>query len=217
MGFLGVELPRLRLMTQAGGRLDPVLASQFLDALEPRGVRFQAMYGQSEATARIAVVPPAFARTKLGSAGCAVPGTTLSVEEGRVRVRGPSVMLGYAEGRRDLGRGDELGGVLDTGDLGSIDDDGFLWIQGRSSRFAKLFGVRFNLDDLEASLASFGPVAVVERQEKLVVVMEERAEPTRVLDALATRFGVQPMSVRVRTGEPLPRLASGKVAYGELA
>jgi acyl-coenzyme A synthetase/AMP-(fatty) acid ligase len=126
-------------------------------------------------------------------------------------------MLGYAEERGDLARGDDLGGVLDTGDLGAIDDDGFLWIRGRASRFSKLFGARVSLDDLESSLHRFGPAAVVERAEKLVAVLESTVEAQAVLEHLAVRFGIQPMSVRVRVGEMLPRLPSGKVAYGDIA
>jgi acyl-CoA synthetase (AMP-forming)/AMP-acid ligase II len=215
-GFLRLELPSLRAMTQAGGRLDPALTREFLDALEPRGVRLYTMYGQSEATARIAIVPPELARAKLGSAGRPVPGTAVTVEGGRVVVRGPSVMLGYAEERGDLARGDDLRGVLDTGDVGSVDADGFLWISGRASRFSKVFGVRVSLDDLESSLDRFGPAAVVERAEKLVAVLEAPVDAQAILEHFAVRFGIQPMNVRVRVGEALPRLPSGKVAYGDI-
>jgi acyl-coenzyme A synthetase/AMP-(fatty) acid ligase len=216
-GFLGLELPRLRAMTQAGGRLDPQVTTRFLDALEPRGVRFYTMYGQSESTARIAVLPPEVARAKLGSAGRPIPGARLAIEEGRVIVHGASVMLGYAHARADLARGDELGGVLATGDCGRIDEDGFLWLTGRASRFAKVFGVRVNLDDLEASLDGHGPAAVVERAEKLVVVLEGTPDPRVLVEHFAVRFGIQPMNVRVRVGEPLPRLPSGKIAYDGIA
>lgn len=215
-GFLDLPFPSLRVMTQAGGRLDRALATKFLDALEPRGASLVSMYGQSEATARIAVMPAPFARAKLGSAGRVIPGGSLHIEAGEVVFRGPSVMLGYAEGRADLARGDLLGGELRTGDLGSLDDDGFLWISGRASRFSKLFGVRVSLDDLESSLERFGPAAVVERAEKLVVVVEGAADVSAIAEHFATQFGIQPLHVRIRVGEALPRSPNGKVAYAAI-
>jgi acyl-CoA synthetase (AMP-forming)/AMP-acid ligase II len=216
-GFLEMPFPSLRMMTQAGGRLDPALAARFLDALESRGARLVTMYGQSEATARIAVMPPGAERTKFGSVGRVIPGGALRIDDGEVVFRGPSVMLGYAERRSDLSDGDRLGGELRTGDRGTLDDDGFLWIAGRASRFSKLFGVRISLDDLESALSSFGPLAAVERAEKLLVVVEREVEPRDVAEQLAKRFGIQPLHVRVRVGEALPRLPSGKIAYTEIA
>lgn len=216
-GFLDLPFPSLRVMTQAGGRLDRALVTKFLDALEGRGASLVSMYGQSEATARIAVMPAAFARAKLGSAGRVIPGGSLHIEDGEVVFRGLSVMLGYAECRADLARGDLLGGELRTGDLGSLDEDGFLWISGRASRFSKLFGVRVSLDDLEASLERFGPAAVVERAEKLVVVVEAAADVSAIAEHFATRFGIQPLHVRIRVGEALPRSPNGKVAYAVIA
>lgn len=216
-GFLSALPPSLRMMTQAGGRLDGALATKFLDVLEAQGATLVSMYGQSEATARIAVVPPGFARAKLGSAGRVIPGGSLRIEGGEIVFRGPSVMQGYAERRADLARGDEQHGELRTGDLGRIDDDGFLWITGRASRFSKLFGVRVSLDDLESSLERYGPAAVVERSEKLVVVVEAALEVGVIAEHFAVRFGIQPLHLRIRVGEPIPRLPSGKIAYAEIA
>ena len=133
-----------------------------------RGGRFFVMYGQTEATARIAYVPPDRLSEKLGSAGIAIPGGRLSIEPagagtmdgpvtGEVVYEGPNVMLGYATGSGDLALGDELGGVLRTGDIGYLDEDGFLFLVGRSKRIAKVFGLRINLDEVEAAMREHGP------------------------------------------------------------
>lgn len=119
------------------------------------------MYGQTEATARMAVLPPERLADKLGSAGLALPGGRLEADDdGEILYHGPNVMMGYADTADDLSRGDDLGGVLRTGDLGRVDPDGFLHITGRLKRMAKIFGIRVNLDDVERMLRGSGPVAV---------------------------------------------------------
>src|SRR5688500_6742154 len=84
-------------------------------------------------------------------------------------------MLGYASSRADLARGDELEGVLRTGDLGFVDGDGFLWVTGRTRRIAKVFGLRLNLDEIETMLRSAAggvSVAAVQDGDRVRVVVE---------------------------------------------
>ena len=78
-------------------------------------------------------------------------------------------MLGYAEGRDDLALGDALSGELRTGDLGSFDSDGFFRVTGRTKRIAKVYGLRVNLDEIEAAASAHGPVAVVEAGEQIML------------------------------------------------
>ena len=61
---------------------------------------------------------------------------------GELIYEGPNVTLGMAECRADLSKGDERQGVLHTGDLARIDEDGFYYIAGRKKRFLKIFGIR---------------------------------------------------------------------------
>ncbi len=140
------ERRTVRTMTQAGGHLKVDLALQFHSAARRAGARLFVMYGQTEATARMAYVPPDRLEEKPGSIGVAIPGGELWLEpvdgEPAVRqlyYRGPNVMMGYASGPADLARSAELGGILATGDLGECDHDGFYRITGRLARFAKLF------------------------------------------------------------------------------
>ena len=226
-----VAPPTLTTFTQAGGKLDTALVLQYHRIATARGGRFHVMYGQTEATARIAVLPPDELPARAGSVGRALPGGTLAIdvdgrpaapgEVGEVVYRGPNVMLGYATSRADLARGDELGGELRTGDLGYLDADGFLWITGRSRRIAKVFGLRLNLDEVEALARAAAPgleLAAVGDGERVALFLTGAAPPLQqtVRQAIVARLGIHPTGVVVRTVEALPRLASGKIDYGSL-
>lgn len=169
----------LRVLTQAGGRLQPALVTHFADWAARRGGKFFVMYGQTEATARISYVPPAMLTAKTSSIGRAIPGGALRVEPpadgapngssdeapaqdqppgprgshrqqaGELVYTGANVMMGYAESRTDVALGDTLAGELRTGDLGYRDTDGFFFLTGRIKRIAKLHGQRISLDEVE--------------------------------------------------------------------
>jgi acyl-CoA synthetase (AMP-forming)/AMP-acid ligase II len=173
--------------------------------------RFFVMYGQTEATARIAYLPPERLAEKAGSIGIAIPGGALRVEDDELVYQGPNVMLGYAEQRADLARGDELGGVLPTGDLGHADDDGFFYVTGRRKRIAKVYGQRINLDEVEAAVD--GPAGAVAGDERIEVFAERGADAR----ALAERFRLPARAIRVHAVERLPVQGSGKVDYAALA
>ncbi len=109
----------LRTLTQAGGALAPEYVRQMYELALQRGFRFFVMYGQTEATARIAYVPFERLGEKVGSIGTTIPGGSLELDPatGELVYTGPNVMMGYAESREDLARGDHLQGILRTGDL----------------------------------------------------------------------------------------------------
>jgi acyl-CoA synthetase (AMP-forming)/AMP-acid ligase II len=212
------ELPTLRTMTQAGGRLEPATQLRMHDQLRRRGARLVVMYGQTEATARIAWLPPERLSEKLGSIGIAIPGGRLTIEDGELVYRGPNVMLGYAPEAGDLARGDDLGGVLRTGDLGHEDDDGFFFVTGRSARFAKVYGLRVSLDDIERQVLD-GPVAAIAGTgERVHVFVEPRSErsPEAVRAHLARAFRLASRTWDVREVPALPLSSSGKVDYAAL-
>ncbi|WP_309630372.1 non-ribosomal peptide synthetase [Brevundimonas sp.] len=215
--------PSLRLLTQAGGKLRPDLVRAYARRGTRAGWRFCVMYGQTEASPRMAYLPPEFAETAPAAIGVAIPGGVLSLEdetgrpieapevEGELIYRGPNVMAGYALGREDLALATPLE-RLATGDLAMRRADGLYVVTGRRSRFIKPLGQRIGLDDVEAMLARRGLVAAaVARGEGLLVAHEGEA----VLDgaALAGELGIPVGQVAMRRVEALPRLASGKVDY----
>lgn len=210
----------LRTLTQAGGAMAPALVERFATIARARGGGLYVMYGQTEATARIAIATPDDVAARPGSVGRAITGGALSIEAGEIVFRGPSVMLGYATSRADLARGDEQHGVLATGDLGHLDADGYLWITGRSRRIAKVFGLRLNLDELEVALRDRPDapvVALAGKDDRLIARVEgDAAAVAAVKAALVAATGLHPSGVVATAVTALPRLASGKIDYSAL-
>ncbi|MCG5217239.1 AMP-binding protein [Streptosporangium sp. KLBMP 9127] len=210
--------PKLRMITQSGARLRTELITDFAARMAGTGGHLVKMYGMTEAP-RIAVLPPERLAEKLTSVGRAIPGGELSVDGGEVVYRGPNVMMGYAENALDLERGDDLGGVLRTGDLGHLDDEGYLYLDGRLKRIAKVFGIRVNLDDIERLLRGHGPVAAVSGDDDRIVVWAEGTGEIACRELahdLATRLNVHWSGFDVRGIDRLPLLGTGKVDYRSL-
>jgi len=220
--FGGRALPHLTDLTQAGGRLDPAHVVALHERMAAQGGRMWVMYGQTEATARIAVLPPEELPARVGGVGRALPASTVSVVDpdhdgvGEIVVDGPQVMLGYAECRDDLDGSDRLGGTLHTGDLGSVDDDGWIRVTGRTKRMAKVFGTRVSLDDVEAALADLGRVVAVDDGDGVIVVIESESVPAGIERNIERRLGFPPRSVRVHAFAAIPRTAAGKPDYAEV-
>jgi acyl-CoA synthetase (AMP-forming)/AMP-acid ligase II len=228
-GTAKLDLPHLRTLTQAGGKLAPALVKLFGGWARESGRRFFVMYGQTEAGPRISYLPPDRALDAPESVGVPIPGATLSLLDpdgreiveagtpGELVCRSPSIMMGYAHCAADLARGDEQGGELRTGDLAQRSADGLYTIVGRSARMVKLFGVRVSLDDIDALLTARGyRAAAFGRDDHLQVAVEE-ADPQAVRALIVDSFSFPPRGFEVRSLPVLPRAASGKILYSELA
>lgn len=148
------ELASLRYVTAAGGKLSPERVTQYLRLGQRRGWDFYVMYGQTEATARMAYLPPALAEEFPSAIGVAIPGGRLRVDApdasgvGELVFSGPNVMMGYANEPTDLAKAPQAGD-LHTGDLARELAPDVFEVVGRRSRFAKIFGLRLDLDEIE--------------------------------------------------------------------
>lgn len=218
--------PSLRTMTQAGGGLRRDLIQSFYERTRAAGCRFFVMYGQTEATARISYVPCEWLGEKIGSIGIPVPNGHLSLaplEDSDLKeliYSGPNVMMGYAESVEGLAAGDELGGTLRTGDLATLDSEGFFYLTGRLKRFAKLFGRRIGLDDVEKDLEMRYPIhaAVIDREGQLRVyaAAREKVDWDEIFHYLVQWLSVPPKCVTVEAMAEIPLTASGKKDYKAL-
>jgi acyl-CoA synthetase (AMP-forming)/AMP-acid ligase II len=219
--------PSLKTMTQAGGGLRRNLIKKFHERCEAAACKLFVMYGQTEATARISYVPHERLGEKIGSIGVSIPGGKLSLQalddsdEQELVYEGPNVMMGYAESGSDLASGDELRGRLQTGDLARIDADGFYYLTGRLTRFAKLFGRRINLEDVEKAIERQHALqaAVIEDDGglRVFVTTESEVDVGEMGKELALRLSVPPQYVTVLLVTELPLTASGKKDYKALS
>ncbi|MFC7494755.1 MULTISPECIES: AMP-binding protein [unclassified Nocardioides] len=212
------RLPSLRYLTQAGGRMAPDRVLEYAGLLRQHGVDLFVMYGQTEATARIAYLPPDRALDHPDAIGVAVPGGALRVQPvpdappgtGELVYTGPNVMMGYAHSRADLARGPELS-ELRTGDLARVTDGGLFQVVGRLDRQAKVLGHRVDLDRVEALAADAGDaVRLIARPDCLWAFVGGARARGRVRDRLAAATGLRGAALRVVVLEALPVTASGK-------
>ncbi|QWF80216.1 AMP-binding protein [Amycolatopsis sp. CA-230715] len=232
--FDPAKYPSLRTITQAGGKLRTDLVTEFNDKMVAAGGKMFVMYGQTEAAPRMATVPAEALAEKIGSAGPALPGGEFKIRRddgeetthpkivGEVVYRGPNVMMGYTENEAELANGDDMGGVLATGDLGYLDEDGYLFITGRLKRIGKVFGNRVSLDDLEQAVRSaqvgIDVVAAVPGGDKVVLFAEgvEKDVCKAASRALSERLHLHTSGFDVRPIDTVPLLASGKIDYRTL-
>ncbi|MFW5470317.1 AMP-binding protein [Knoellia sp. CPCC 206435] len=229
VGFASMALPRLRLLTQAGGRMDPASVRRWASLGEERGFDLLVMYGQTEATARMATLPTHLAAEHPTSIGVAVRGGHFSLEPvegapagvGELVYEGGNVMMGYASSPADLARGRDVTS-LHTGDLARFTADGLVEIVGRRSRFAKVCGLRIDLDRIEADLVDAGhPVLVMDGGDRLLVAVTGTGtgdvDPAAVRREVSERYAVPRAAVVVTDVGEVPRTASGKLDRPALA
>jgi long-chain acyl-CoA synthetase len=158
-GRLGEQpLSALRYMTVAGGALRYDLAAQIESRIRPAS--FHIMYGQSEATARLASLPPQELHARPGSIGRPISGVELAVMDeasrelpagstGMLCARGANVMLGYWQDEKATAEVLSGDGWLRTGDLARRDEDGFFYLQGRANLLVKIQGHRVHPAEIE--------------------------------------------------------------------
>ena len=229
--FFRRKLPSLRTMTQAGGKLLPAFHRKFAEYAQREGKRFVVMYGQAEATARMAYLPPGRALDKLGAMGIAIPGGkfTLVDEAGRAITapgvtgelvyEGANVTLGYAENGADLAKGDERHGRLVTGDMAQMDDEGFFTIVGRKKRFLKIFGNRVNLDETERLIKGHFTdldCACGGVDDKMTIYVTDQSKLKAVQDFVAAKTHLNFAGFQMVYLASIPKNASGKTLYSEL-
>ncbi|KPF73744.1 hypothetical protein IP88_08830 [alpha proteobacterium AAP81b] len=230
-GEARLDLPQLRTLTQAGGKLDAKIAAWFADFAARSGRRFVIMYGQTEAGPRIATLPPEHALAATDAIGRPIPGVSIRLvdedggdvapgEAGEMLVRSPAVMLGYAHGPDDLAAGDTLGGELATGDVAVLGPDGLYRIVGRRSRLLKIFGLRINLDEIETRLAAIGhPALAFGDDDRLQLLLEAPGSDVAEVRARLTElFSLPPRGIEIRSaGTPVERGATGKISKAAFA
>jgi hypothetical protein len=218
IGFADIDVPDLRYVTQAGGRLSPERVRSIADLGARKGWQLFVMYGATEATARMSYLPPELARTHPGSIGRPIAGGSFSLEPltgwsdpdaGELVYHGPNVMMGYAHGPADLALGKTVD-TLHTCDVARRGPDGLYEVIGRSSRFVKLYGLRIDLQRVEAALSEQGVTAFCVDDDDRLVVATVDSDNHAVQEITAAASGLPAGAVRVVSMAELPLLPSGK-------
>lgn len=229
--FERFDLPALRYLSQAGGKMsEPGLA--YLQRLSAeKGWPCFVMYGQTEASARMAYLPAAWLDHKLGSIGHAIPGGRFELVDadgqlivtprvsGELVYYGENVALGYATGVADLARGDDWDGRLPTGDVAYRDEDGCYYIAGRLKRFVKIFGNRVSLDEVEALLQAAYPgceFVCHGQDDRLRIACVGEVGGDGLPAFVSRQLGVHHSAISCAFISEIPRLGNGKVNYNAL-
>jgi acyl-coenzyme A synthetase/AMP-(fatty) acid ligase len=213
-GVDATRIPTLRKVTHSGDALEPDLFSWAHERMNRHGVELYLMYGQTEAGGRMTVLQPGCLPDLHGSVGVPLRSCEVRIDaNGEILFRGPGVMLGYAHERDDLVGAGMSGEFLRTGDLGHLDERGFLYVRGRLSRDRKIFGKRINLDEVAGFVRGGAQVAVVENGGTISIIFEENipGDTPSQLD-LSRYFQLPPQIFRVQSMARLPCTARGKVA-----
>ncbi|MFF5072751.1 AMP-binding protein [Micromonospora olivasterospora] len=218
------QLPSLRLLAQAGGALPPARVRELAARGRAAGWGLAVMYGQTEATARMAVLPPELSELYPDAVGWPIARSAFRLDPagvdeavgdgpvGELVFTGPGVMLGYAEQPDDLALG-RMHTELRTGDLARIDGDGLVRIVGRRSDFVKIMGIRIDLGQVERSLRGWGLRSCVTGRDDQLQVTYRRGghSPDHVRDEAAQVSGLSRSVISVRAVDDLPLLPNGKV------
>lgn len=237
LGFARLPLADCKYLAQAGGKMSDELSLALFEWCHKNNKLLYIMYGQTEATARIAYLSPDKLPKKVGFIGQPIPGGKLKLVDqtgqqvtqanrvGELFYQGDNVSLGVANCRQDLQTVEQVS-WLATGDLASFDQDGDFKIQGRLKRFIKVTGKRINLDEVEALVLEVIPdylaniqINIVGEDDALMLVVNQVLSPQDKIDlsqSLATKIAIHVKYIHVVYCKTVPRLSNGKVNYTEL-
>jgi acyl-[acyl-carrier-protein]-phospholipid O-acyltransferase/long-chain-fatty-acid--[acyl-carrier-protein] ligase len=205
---------------------EPVKDSTRRVYLEKFGLRILEGYGVTETAPALALNTPMFNR--FGTVGRMLPGMEARLEKvegvdegGRLYVKGPNVMLGYLRAENPGVLDPPLEGWHDTGDIVTIDGQGFITIKGRAKRFAKIAGEMISFAAVEALAGELWPEALSAvasvpdaRKGERLVMLTQRKNPTRSeFQAFARSRGASELltPAEIVHLEKLPLLGTGKI------
>ena len=216
--FFERKFPALKGLLVSGGALAPALRRKFAEESKARGISFSEGYGQTETTGVMSTIRTDLLPERIGSIGRAGEGGRFRIDDGELVYEGPIVAMGYAVCAEDLLGGDEWKGVRRTGDLASIDAEGYVTLSGRASRFLKIFGNRVSLDEVENlvkdGFPGAGCAATGADGDLRVFVTSASAEEVEKFLVAKLHFNATVMKVRVLDAIPLN--ANGKTDYPKL-
>ena len=210
------RMPHLKFFTSAGGALDNKLYEYFKNFILKSKIKFFCMYGQTEATSRISILPYQDFFKKFGSIGKVLSGGSLYIDKnkdvGELYYKGKNVCLGYAKNYNDLKKDDENKGILKTGDIVKKYKNNF-YIVGRKKRFAKVYGHRINLDDIQKKLQDLSLKCVCIEKNNLVYILTDNKKNINKIKIELQEQNLNPNYFKVILVNRFIYNSNGKISY----
>lgn len=214
------RISRLNCALAAGTKLDESDQYTLVSLLQEK---FVICYGQTECTAVVTATAFKDPKAKPGTVGRPVSDVKASVDEkGELHIESPTVCMGYALDYRDLGQGDVNEGIIATGDLAYIDEEGYIFLKGRIRRFVKILGNRIGLDELETLLRTSFPgheFACTGENDEINVFFKKLDEfdlEDLCRKVLYKKADIPFSMIHCHLIEEFPRSSAGKILYSAL-
>lgn len=231
LGIFKKNIKSIKYFAVAGGAMEKDLLQKYIDYCKKSKKKFICMYGQTEATTRIAYLPFEKLQKKIGSIGLPIPGGNLKILnqegkeitktliEGEISYKGNNVMVGYIENTNDLTKFRSNDYFLKTGDLGYFDKDNFFYITGRKKRIVKIYGHRISLDQLQSFLLSkdITNACICKNDLLYIFVNNYKFKNERIIELIHLFIDINISKfIRFIKIKSLPISTSGKIQYYKL-
>jgi len=229
LGLKKKNLSYLKFFTQAREKLDKIKARDILKFCLKEKKQFYIIYGQTEASPRMSYFNLVDFQEKIGSIGKPIPGGNFYLIDergnkikqtnviGELVFKGKNVSVGYAYSGKDLSKYDKNKKELKTGDLAFYDRDKFYYLTGRKNRIIKLFGNRFNLDEIEGKfLRQKITLACINENESLIVFVENKYPKNKIINKIHKILKINYIKIKIKKLRKIPRLNNGKINYKKL-
>lgn len=236
--FLRNKFPSMRYFAQAGGKLADNFISEIYKTFDKQGIKFYVMYGATEATARLSYLPPKLLKTKLGSIGKGIPGVTLEVlnkndkpitpgEIGEIVASGENIMQGYFQDPKETKKVLK-NGKLYTGDLATVDEDGYIYVKGRLKNIIKSGGHRISPQEIEdvilqlENVADCGIVGIPDdiMGEAIVAIVETKIKTSKfqkeIIDYCNNKLPSYKVPKRIEFVKKIPLTSFYKKDYSRI-
>lgn len=222
------DFASMRLVVSGADRCPETLREGFL---HKHGITLIEGYGATETSPVISANPPE--QNRPGSVGKPIDGVTVKIEHyetgrecaagevGRILVKGDLVMKGYLDDIEETSM-HIRGGWYDTGDLGYLDADGFLWISGRLRRFVKIGGEMISLVRVEYELEKLLPDGIVccvidlpdqKKGARIVATLTDSIDEKHILKELAKHLPQIALPKEFIILPEMPKMGSGKIDF----
>jgi acyl-[acyl-carrier-protein]-phospholipid O-acyltransferase/long-chain-fatty-acid--[acyl-carrier-protein] ligase len=222
------DFENIRLIVSGADKCPDALRKEFL---EKHTITLYEGYGATETSPVISVNTPE--HNKPGSVGKVLPDVHVRIENyetgkeckpaevGRIMVKGELVMKGYLDDFEETSMRIRHG-WYDTGDMGCLDRDGFLWHSGRLKRFIKIGGEMVSMvkveDVLQKLLTNNVSCSVVEvpdalKGAKIVAAVTQNVDEKKILKQMAEQLPNIALPKQFVVIEDLPKMGSGKIDF----